>query len=158
MAGIFQPRLALSIKSDTLTLVIPEYEAAGLRFVRYQLDDAAAPSVLSNCLNNALDYGGPTLAALGETIIVAGDATAIGNGPVMQEVIEVNTTCENAERGIPGIEHLVLIRGSRSAPIATTSWLLASVQARRHRRRLPRIRRSALCALAGRLLFAQLPR
>jgi hypothetical protein len=92
--GAFQPYLALSIENDTLTLVTPAYKAAGLHFMRYRLDGAAAPHVLSNCLNDALDYGGPYVSTLGERIIVGGDPTATGDGPVMQEVIEVNTACE----------------------------------------------------------------
>jgi hypothetical protein len=100
--GIMPPDLEAAFSGDILTTVTRNYKGPGLRFMRYELGETNTLRVLSDCLNEALDYdrfdaSAGKLSVLGERIIVGGSAAAINDGPLTQEVIEVNPACETLQ-------------------------------------------------------------
>ena len=98
-AGGTPPAIALAANDTALTLVGQDVKVStGLRFLRYDLTDAAAPRVSSDCLNSTLDSihldGSTKVSVLGDRILLAGGFAAIGNGPVINKLVEVNVNCE----------------------------------------------------------------
>jgi len=127
LAGASWPALVLSVTKDVLTTIARDWKASGLRFTRYQLDREAAPRVLFDCSNDALDSHFEPLASvsvLGERVIVRGAAARINDGPLMQELIEVNTSCETQrEEQLVGLTDVPNVGVAFEATVSDTHLL-----------------------------------
>ena len=122
--GYTPPSIKMSVEADVLTLVSEDAKVQpGLHLRRYELSDTNSPNLISDCVSTAASNvrfdSSAKAAVLGDRVIVEGSWAAIGNGPITNGLIELNTACETRrqEQSV----NLIAVPGARVAIEVTAS-------------------------------------